>query len=303
MVTRILGKDGPEVSVIGFGAFPIGGGMGNIPEEDAVDALRAAVDSGQTFIDTAEAYSVSEERVGKALAEGDYRERAFIATKVSGNYTREHINQAIENSLRMLQTDCVDLYQIHGPSEPPSIEEQMEMMLELQEQGKIRFIGNSNYSVEHLERAWKIGQFHSIQPRYNMFDREIEAEIVPWCREHGVGILPHSPLGKGLLAGKYQAGHQFPEDDERSKMERFQGEKFTQYCAAANKLKAIAERKGLMLPQLAVGWTLRLPEVTVCLVGAKSVDQVHLNNASQGWTLTDDELSEIESILEEAPMS
>jgi aryl-alcohol dehydrogenase-like predicted oxidoreductase len=298
MESRKLGTNGPHVSVIGFGAWPIGGAMGNVTEEQAIEAVRAAVDSGQTFLDTAESYYVSQERVGKALAKGDYRERTFLATKVSGNYTREHIEQAIDNNLRALQTDHLDLFQIHHHDTPPPIEKQMEVMLKLQEQGKTRFVGVSNYTLEHLEAAWKAGPFQTNQPCYNMFDRTIEKEILPWCSEHGVSTLVHSPLGKGLLSGRYYPGYEFPKDDERSTFARFHGKIFASTCAKAEKLKAIAERKGLTLPQLAIGWTLRLPDIVVCLVGAKTKGQVLQNNGGQGWTLTKEELEEIEGILD-----
>ena len=174
METRHFGKDGPRVSVIGYGAWPIGGAMGSVFEDKAIEAVRAAIDSGQTFLDTAESYHSSQERVGKALAKDDYRDRTFLATKVSGNYTRQHIEQAIDNNLRSLQTDQVDLFQIHHPDTPPPIEEQMEVMLEIQQQGKTRAIGVSNFKLEQLEAAWNLGPFQSIQPCYNMFDRKIE---------------------------------------------------------------------------------------------------------------------------------
>ena len=301
MESRKLGKNGPLVSVIGFGAWPIGGGMGEVTDQQAIEAVRAAEDSGQTFLDTAESYYVSQERIGKALAKKDYREKTFLATKVSGNYTRKHIQQAMDNNLRALQTDHVDLYQIHAPDTPPPIEEQMEVMLELQQQGKTRFIGVSNYTVEHLEAARKAGPFQTNQPCYSMFDRTIEKEILPWCREHNVSTLAHSPLGKGLLSGRYYPGYEFPPDDERSTFAHFQGKAFFSTCSKAEKLKAIAERKGRTLPQLAIAWTLRIPEVTVCLIGAKSKNQVLQNNGGQSWTLTNEELDEIEGILADGP--
>ncbi|MDP7129488.1 MAG: aldo/keto reductase [Planctomycetota bacterium] len=302
MQRRPICKDGPEVPVIGFGAWPIGGGMGNVDDEAAIRTVQAAINAGQTLLDTAQAYRKSEELIGRALAGCDAD--IYIASKVSGwndGYEKLEILTAIDNSLAALKVDALDLYQIHSYREPPSIEEQMETMLELQQQGKIIRIGVSNYGLEHLERAWQVGQFHTLQPRYSMFARGIEDEIVPWCREHGVGILAHSPLGKGLLTGKYKPGHVFPDDDERRGIQYFQGEIFEQLSAATEKLAAIAERKELTLPQLAIGWTLRLPEVTVCLAGAKNEEQIIANSGGQGWSFTDDELSEIDEILDEAP--
>lgn len=151
-------------------------------------------------------------------------------------------------------------------------------------------------------QAWATGiRFHTLQVRYHMFSRkEIEAEIAPWCRAHGVGILAHSVLGKGLLTGKYKRGHVFSEDDERSGFFDFQGERFNQYCDAVEKLSAIATRKGHTMTELAVGWVLREPAVSVALVGAKSEAQV-LANCKHVESFTEEELAEIEAILEAAP--
>lgn len=305
MERRNICKDGPEVPVIGFGAWPIGGGMGNIDDDAAIRTVQAAIRAGQTLLDTAQAYRKSEELIGRALA-GCENKDVYIASKVSGwgggdGYNKQKILEAIDASLASLNVEALDLYQIHSYREPPSIEEQMETMLELQQQGRIIRIGVSNYGLEHLERAWKVGQFHTLQPRYNMFARGIEGEIIPWCREHGVGILAHSPLAKGLLTGKYKPGHVFPDDDERKGIQFFQGKLFADLNVAVEQLKVIAGHKGLTLSQLAIGWTLRLPEVTVCLAGSKNEKQILANNGGQGWKFTDDELSEIEEILQEAP--
>jgi aryl-alcohol dehydrogenase-like predicted oxidoreductase len=298
MERRQLGKDGPMVSVIGFGAWPIGGGMGAVDEQTSIATVRAAIDNGITLIDTAQAYRTSEALIGKALKDG-YRERCFLATKVSRDYSRQGILSAIENSLRALQVDYVDLYQIHGWNPQYPIEESMETMEQLRQQGKTRFIGVSNFNVEQMQQALKTAWFHSLQPRYNMFDRQIEAEILPFCAQTGIGILSHSPLAKGLLTGRYTPDHQFPEDDERSRNPRFQGETFANYLAKAERLKKeIAQPRGLSLVQLAIGWQLRHPAVTCVLVGAKNPEQVKEHIGAVGWTLTDDELQKIEEILE-----
>ena len=220
---RQLGKDGADIPVIGLGAWPIGGGMGNMDDRDSIDTVRTAIDSGITLLDTAQAYRTSEATLGRALKDG-YRERCFLATKVSRQYSREDIESAIENSLRNLDVDYVDLYQIHSWNPQYPIEESMETMARLQEQGKTRFIGVSNFNAAQMQQAYDIAPFHSNQPRYNMFDRNIEAEDLDFCRQTGIGILAHSPLGKGLLTGKYASGHVFSEDDERANSPRFQGD-------------------------------------------------------------------------------
>jgi aryl-alcohol dehydrogenase-like predicted oxidoreductase len=297
MEQRSLGREGPAVSAIGFGAWPIGGGMGAVEESAAIATIHAALDHGITFIDTAEMYRGSEAIVGKALA-GERREKAFLATKVSGNYTPERIRTAMENSLRALQTDHVDLYQIHWWEDRVPIEEGMAAMEALRQAGKTRFIGVSNFNVAQMEAARAAVPFQSLQPRYNLVDRDIEAAIAPYCEREGIGILVHSPLAKGLLTGRYQPGHVFPPDDERSRFPRFQGETFRRFCEIGERLRQeVAEPRGLTLVQLAIGWTLRLPAVSVCLVGAKSPEQVKEHVGAQGWRLTDEELRRINAIL------
>ena len=193
MQKRRLGKEGPEVSCIGFGAWPIGGGMGQVSENVAIEIVRTAIDHGITLLDTAQAYRTSEETIGKALKEG-YRDRCFLATKVSGNYSQNGIITAMENSLKMLDVDYVDLYQIHGWNPEHSIEESMETMQLLQKQGKTRFIGVSNFDANQMNKAFQTAKFESNQPRYNMFDRGIESEDIDFCEQSGIGILAHSPL-------------------------------------------------------------------------------------------------------------
>lgn len=297
MEQRRLGKDGSMVSVIGFGAWPIGGGMGQVDEHTAIATIRCAIDSGITLIDTAQAYRTSEEVIGKAIANG-IREKVFLATKVSFNYSRQGIIDAMNNSLRNLQTDHVDLYQIHGWNPNYPIEESLEAMELLRQQGKTRYIGVSNFNVSQMKRAQQTAHFHSLQPVYNMFDRGVESEILPFCEKERVGILAHSPLAKGLLTGKYKPDYKFPDDDERSRYSRFQGEQFRNYLAKAEKLKEIAQARSLNLVQLAIGWILRFEAVSCVLVGAKYPKQVQEHVKAQGWKLSQEELQKIEEILE-----
>jgi aryl-alcohol dehydrogenase-like predicted oxidoreductase len=298
MRTRELGRGGPAVSVIGYGAWPLSTNMGAVSERDAAASVEESLALGVTFFDTAEVYGPSEERLGPLLT--PHRERIFLATKVSGsNLSAAHVRNAVETSLRRLQTEVLDLYQIHWFDHRQPLEEGLETMAALQAEGKIRYLGVSNFDVAQMECALKVAPIQSLQPRYNMFDREIEAEILPFCWEHGIGILAHSPLAKGLLAGKYRPGHVFPEDDERSRFDRFQGERFVGYIAKADRLKTIAEAHGLTLPQLAVAWTLREEAVTVCLVGAKDEKQARENAMAGEVVLTAEELARIDAILAE----
>ncbi len=297
---RQLGKDGADIPVIGLGAWPIGGGMGNMGDRDSIDTVRTAIDSGITLLDTAQAYRTSEATLGRALKDG-YRERCFLATKVSRQYSRGDIENAIENSLRNLDVDYVDLYQIHSWNPQYPIEESMETMARLQEQGKTRFIGVSNFNAAQMQQAYDIAPFHSNQPRYNMFDRNIEAEDLDFCRQTGIGILAHSPLGKGLLTGKYAPGHVFSEDDERANSSRFQGDLFARYLAVADELQSVAADKNMTMVQLAIAWLLRREEVTCVLVGAKNPDQVKEHVGAADVDFSDDELERIEKILQDTP--
>ena len=207
----------------------------------------------------------------------------------------------MDNSLRALDVDAVDLYQIHSPDVRYPIRESMETMADLQVEGKARYLGVSNFSAEQMQEALQTARFHANQPRYNLLDREIEAQDIPFCEQHGVGLLAHSPLAKGLLTGKYSPGYRFPNDDERTQMPRFQGDTFRRFLEVAKGLEAVAHDKGIGLMQLAVAWLLRLPAVTCVLVGAKSPAQVEEHLGSVGVSFSDDELGHIDSILIGAP--
>ncbi len=300
MEYRQLGKNGPQVPVLGLGAWPIGGGMGRVEVQTAIATVRAAIDQGITLLDTAQAYRSSEGTLGQALKEG-YRERCFLATKVSGDYSPEAIVAAMDNSLRQLQVEHVDLYQIHGWNPAYSIAASMEAMARLQEQGKTRYIGISNFNAAQMEQALRSVQFHSSQPRYNLIDRQIEAADIPFCQHQGIGILAHSPLGKGLLTGRYRPGHRFADDDERAQFPRFQGETFARYVALADRLEEIAAARGLSLVQLSIAWILRLPALTCVLVGAKNPQQLSGHLGAVGVEFSPEELARIDAILEDAP--
>ena len=301
MRTRQLGKDGPDVSVIGLGAWPIGGGMGPVEEQIGIATVRSAIDNGITLLDTAQAYRTSESTLGKALGDG-YRERCFLATKVSRDYSPEAVRSAMEDSLTALGVDYVDLYQVHSwQNDTYPIEATMETMRLMQEEGKTRYIGVSNFNASQMEQAYSVAPFHSSQPRYNMVDRKIEAEDLPYCEKKGIGNLAHSPLGKGLLTGKYSAGHVFPEDDERSNFPRFKGETFARYCALTDRLSEVAGDLGLTMVQLSIAWCLRQPAVSTVLVGAKNPDQAADYLKAAEVDLTDDAIDRIETILKDTP--
>lgn len=298
MEYRTLGRDGPEVSLLGLGTWPIGGGMGRVDEQEAVRLIRAAVDCGITMIDTAEGYRTSEEVVGRAL-QGGYRRRCFLATKATFDFSPEGIRTALESSLRKLGTDCIDLYQIHSWRDDQPVEDSLAALVRVREQGKIRWIGVSNYRRAHMQRALAAARFQANQVVYNLFDRQIEAEDLAYCREQGVGVIVHSPLAKGLLTGRYSSDHRFAADDERSGFPRFQGEAFDRYLAAAKGLGDLARARGLSLVQLALAWTMRRAEVGSVLVGAKSLGQLEQALGAVGPRLGESELAEIDRLVGE----
>ncbi len=296
MRTRNLGRIGPQVPVVCFGAWPIGGGMGLVSEDQAVKTVHAAIDAGMTFIDTAESYRTSEAIIGKAIA--GKRNQVFLATKLSGNdHSGDHIGRAIQNSMRALGTDYIDLYQLHSPQPDWPIEETMEHLMAFRESGSIRYIGLSNFSAEQTLEASRFGQIYSSQPKYNMLSREANDSILPACLEQGIGVIPHSVLAKGMLSGRYAPGHQFTLYDERNMFESFQGEAYERLWRVIERLRDWASDHGHDLVQLAIAWVLANPAVTSAIVGAKTPEQVQHNAAAADWTLTEPDLKEIDSIL------
>lgn len=296
MEKRKLGSNGDAVSVIGFGAWPIGGGMGAVDEREAIATVHAAIDHGITLIDTAQAYRSSEELIGKALA-GGRRNTVFLATKASFDFSAQGIRAALEKSLQMLRTDRIDLYQLHRWEPSVPIEESMGELSRLKEEGKIRFIGVSNFSVEQTAQAGRVVRVDSTQPPYNMLDRGIEAELLPYCASEEIGVLAHSIFAKGLLTGKYSPGHRFAPDDERSSMARFRGKELDAGLAKAERLRGVADELGASLIELSIAWILRIPAVTCALAGAKSPEQVAGQVKGAELRLDPPTLEEIESIL------
>ena len=296
MQKRQLGRNGPLVSVVAFGAWPVGGGLGNVPEEQGIAAVKAALDVGMTFIDTAEGYETSETVVGKAIR--GRRGEVFLATKLSGSdHSAEHMTSAVENSLRVLGTDYIDLYQLHSPSPEWPIANTMENLVGLRDSGKIRYIGVSNFSPEQTQEAMQYATIHSSQPRYNLMWRNLENDVLPFCLRNGIGVIPHSVLSKGVLAGRHKPGHQFASDDERRLFSFFRGSDFEEAYAVAQRLDSWARDNCRDIVQLAIAWVLANPAVSSALVGAKSPEQVYHNARAADWTLTGGDLQEIEELM------
>ena len=296
MLTRQLGENGPEVPVVCLGTWGIGGAYGDVDDQRAISLLRTAIDSGLTFIDTAEIYNDSEKLVGEAIK--NYREQVFLATKLSyGDDSPERIETALHTSLRLLQTDYIDLYQLHTPSKiGRPIEDTMDDLLRYKKAGKIRYIGISNFSPDQIDEAANTGIVHSSQPRYSMLFRDSEKEELPACVRNGIGAMVYSVMAKGLLASKYKPGHTFPADDERSNWPHFRGKLFQQIYSVTEQLKEWADDHGRDMIQLAVAWVLANPAVTSAIVGMTHQNQIQQNARAGEWILTSKQLAEIESI-------
>ncbi|UCF99442.1 MAG: aldo/keto reductase [Spirochaetaceae bacterium] len=272
MEFRQLGTTGERISSIGLGTWQLAGMMGSVDRGKATALVRKAIDGGCTFIDTAEKYGDSEQQLGKALADG-YRKKVFLATKVSTDFTASGVKTALENSLKALRTEWIDLYQIHRYDPNVPVEETLQAMVSLQEQGLIRYCGVSNFTVEQLQRALQVLPIVSNQINYNALNRSPEQRMIEYCRREGIAVITHSSLAKGILAGKYGPDHKFASDDERSTFADYSGDLFAKYLAVADELKGVAESEGIDLAQAAVIWLLAREEVASVLIGPKTVAQ------------------------------
>lgn len=311
METVRIGDIEPLASRIGLGTWAIGGWMwGGTDEKQSIDTILAALDKGISLIDTAPIYGQgrSEEIVGKALKEYGERDRIVLATKVgldwSGNgikrnSTKERIEKEIEDSLRRLQTDYVDLYQIHWPDEATSFEETAVVMKGLLDSRRIRAIGVSNFSPRQMDVFRDAGPLHSCQPPYNLFEREIEDNVLPYCRENRISTLAYGALCRGLLSGKMTRDREFSGDDLRKDDPKFQEPRFSHYLQAVDRLdRWVQQNYGKRVIHLAVRWILD-QGVDVALWGARRPDQVKDVGEVMGWSLTDSDKHEINRILDE----
>ncbi|SFL12313.1 Predicted oxidoreductase [Paenibacillus sp. 1_12] len=291
MKYRKLGKNGPEISVIGFGSWAIGGagwasGWGDQDDQLSYDSVRAALDAGITFYDTAAVYGLgySEEIIGKAL-KGD-RDKIVLATKcglvwdeqrnVSKNGTYDSVIREAEASLKRLGTDYIDLYQMHWPdtdTKAPA-EETMRAMDKLIQDGKVRYAGVSNYDVPLLEQSLAVRHVDSLQPPYSILRPKAEQELLPFCQEKGIGVVGYSSLTSGLLSGNYTYDTKFEANDWRSRNAAHTGENLRKNVDRAEKLKVVASRYDLTLPQLAIAYVLAHPALTSAIVGVRKPSHI-----------------------------
>jgi aryl-alcohol dehydrogenase-like predicted oxidoreductase len=297
-----------RVSRITLGTWAIGGWMwGGTDEAESIATIRAAFTHGINVIDTAPVYGFgrSEEIVGRALADG-LRDRALIATKcglewhdgkITRNGSSENIMRGIEDSLKRLRTDRIDIYQVHWPDPSRPIAETARAIRELYEQGTIRAIGVSNFSVKQMDEFRAVSPLHVLQPPYNLFERGIEAEILPYCKKHSIATLGYGALCRGLLSGRMRADTKFSGDDLRRNDPKFQPDRFPQYLEAVDRLEHFARgRYGTRVIELAVRWVLD-QGITTALWGARRPDQLAPVEAVMGWSLDAAAKAEIDRIL------
>ncbi len=322
METRRLGNTDLDLTPVGFGTWAIGGGewgMGWGPqaEKDSIESILEGLEAGINWIDTAHAYGfgLSEEVVGKAVKE--WGQPVILATKCGvlpdeNNFprrftSRETIIEEVEGSLRRLQVDAIDLYQLHWPEPDENVEEAWQTLLDLKQQGKILWPGVSNYSPSQLARAAALGPISSLQPRYSMLNHQIEEEgQMDWCRENNCGIVCYSPMESGLLTGKVNREwiDSLPENDwRRHKPDHpvaalLHPPKLEPFLQLVEQLKTIAEPSGHTVSQLAVAWALRRPEVTSAIVGARRKGQIAETVRAAEWSLGQAELDAVTAALD-----
>ena len=311
---RRLGNSDMDLTAIGFGAWAIGGGnwqfaWGSQDDNDSIAAIHRALEAGINWIDTAAIYGLghSEEVVGRALKQTDHKPYVFTKSSMTWGedrkfvQTMKKIRQECEASLKRLGVEKIDLYQIHWPVPDAEIEEGWGTMAELQREGKVRWIGVSNFSIGQMERARRIAPITSLQPPYSMINSSNEAEILPWCKEHGVGVINYSPMVSGLLTGAMTKERvaAMPEDDFRKRAKNFQEPNLSRNLELAELLKQIGARHNVSAGVVAIAWTLHNPAVTAAIVGGRSAKQVEGVLPAATFRLSEEEFAEIGRFLKE----
>lgn len=303
-----LGNSTLAVHPIGLGTNAVGGHNiypDMLDEEQGKDVVRAALDNGMNFLDTAFIYGPerSEELVGEVMKEYN-REDIVLATKgahkIEGNETYmdnspAFLKQQVEDSLRRLQTDYIDLYYIHFPDEDTPKDEAVQALRELKEEGKIRSIGVSNFTIEQLKEANKHGDIDVLQAEYNLLNREAEKDLLPYTEQENITFIPYFPLESGLLAGKYNENTTF--SDIRNSRPSFQGETFKENLAKVDKVRDIADAKGEEVAHVILAWYLTRPSIDAIIPGAKRAEQVVNNKRAGDVTLTEEEIRKIDEIF------
>ena len=311
MELRPLGNSGIQVSAVALGCWPIAGmSSPGVNDPDSLATIRACFELGVNHLDTAYCYGrdgQSERLIARAL--GPRRDEMVIATKgglhwdadgkLAHDARPETLRRQCEESLRRLGTDRVELLYLHAPDEKVPVAESAGALRELKAEGKTRAVGVSNVTVSQLEEFAAVCPIAAYQPPYNMLQRGIEADTLPWCREHNVSVLVYWPLLKGLLAGKLGRDHVFAETDSRRKYAMFRGEEWQRNLDLVDELHRIAAESGHTVAELAIAWTVRQPGVTAALCGAKRPGQIRETAAAGTWRLSDGQLARIDQALAE----
>ncbi|MBD3275147.1 MAG: aldo/keto reductase [Candidatus Marinimicrobia bacterium] len=310
MEYRKLGTSDLDVSVVGLGTWPTGGEFfGKVEDQRSIEAIQASIDNGINLIDTAPAYGGghAEEVVGQAIK--GRRDEAIIATKVGtmkkrGKFLRslkpDVIREQIDNSLKRLDIDVIDLYQIHWPDPDTPLEESLEELIKQKEAGKFKYLGVSNFKPSLMDKAREITDVVSLQPQYSLLKRDIEKKIIPYCQENDMGILSYGTLAGGVLTGKYKDIPEFDDDDSRSMFYNFFDEnQWPKIQNLLNSMREIAKKRDVPVAQVAINWTFQQPGITSALVGAKNADQATSNAAAGDWKLSKEELDTIETRYQE----
>jgi aryl-alcohol dehydrogenase-like predicted oxidoreductase len=317
MEQRPFGPTDIDVSAIGFGCWEVGGGYGQVEEDEFAHAVGRALDVGVNCFDTAEGYGMgaSERALGKAL--GSRRDEAVIVSKFGMNYrdkpnlrdsSRERVFASIDKSLKNLGTDWLDAYLVHWPDRLTPFEETMGALEEVVRDGKVRAVGLSNFKLEEIEACRQAFRVDVVQYGWNMFDRRMQREILPYCQEHGIGFMAYGSLCFGLLTGTFTEDMDFGSEDWRSRQGKmgsikmfenlFGAEAFPRNVRAVEELKGIAARYDKSLPQLALRWAISHPAISTALVGCRNVAEVDDNIGAVGWSIGDADLAEIDAIFE-----
>ncbi|MFQ6035908.1 MAG: aldo/keto reductase [Sedimentisphaerales bacterium] len=315
MQKRRLGNTELNLTTVGLGTWAMGGpwqfGWGPQDDNEAIATILTALDKGINWIDTAPVYGLghSEELVGKALKQTS--PKPLLATKCGLLWNekkekvnclkRESIRKECHASLRRLGVEVIDLYQMHWPEPEQDLEQAWEEMAKLVDEGKVRYIGVSNFNIEQIERIRKIHKVASLQPPYNMLHREVEDGLLQYCAQNNIGVIAYSPMQRGLLTGKFSQERlaALPIDDHRRRNPDFHEPQFAATLELVDKLRPIAQRNGKTLAQLAISWVLRRPEVTAAIVGARRPQQIAETAPASDWNLSEKDSKEIEQLLAE----
>jgi aryl-alcohol dehydrogenase-like predicted oxidoreductase len=316
MELRPFGQTGLDVSAVGYGCWEIGGGYGDIEAAEFERAVGRALDLGINCFDTAEGYGMGASERALAQALGNRRDEAIIVTKFGMNYrdkpnmrdsSRDRVFASIDKSLKNLGTDYVDVYLVHWPDRLTPFEETMSALDDIVRDGKVRFVGLSNFKLEEIEACMNVRRVDVVQYGWNMFDRRMQRDILPYCEEHGVGFMAYGSLAFGLLTGTFTEDMDFGGTDWRARQGNmgsikmfaslFGPEKFKDNVRAVEELRGIAARYDKSLPQVALRWAISHPAVSTALVGCRTVAEVEDNAGAIGWSLSDDDVTEIDAIF------